>query len=285
MFKVGGRVRRGARSFLRSYDRYRPASIDTRLGHLDDLMRRTGPELFATTDLSRYELRVFSQNGEDGVLIEILNRIGVTHRYFVEFGIQEGVEGNCILLADVLGWSGLFLEADPELFGVVSRKYAGTPVTVLRELVTADRFDAILGSAGVPVDLDVLSNDIDGNDIYVWEALSTHKPRVVVIEYNSGIRHDGPVAQPHDPDRVWDGGSAFGSTVAALEAVGRRKGYTLVHTELTGTNAFFVRDDLVAQVGVDRAPRRAQNFGLTGIQQPPSDPPGGWTVVAPHEAR
>ena len=75
------------------------------------------------------------------------------------------------------------------------------------------------------------------------------------------------------------GGSAFGSNVAALETVGRRKGYTLVHTDLTGTNAFFVRDDLVGAVGVDRAPRRSQNFGLTGISQSPSDPPGGWTTI------
>ena len=276
---MGGRVRREAREFLRAYARYRPTTIDTRLAHLGQLMARTNPGLFASSDLSRYELRVFSQNGEDGVLVEILNRIGTEHRYFVEFGIQEGVEGNCVLLADVLGWSGLFLEADPGFFASVSRKYAGTPVAVRREMVTADRIEEILASAGVPADLDVLSIDIDGNDVYVWEALTTHTPRVVVIEYNSGIRGEGPLAQPHDPDRVWEGGSDWGSSLAALEAVGRRKGYSLVHTDLSGVNAFFVRDDLLPSLGVDRAPRRTQNYGLTGITQAPSDPPGGWATL------
>jgi hypothetical protein len=279
VFKVGGRVRSQAREVLRSYARYRPTTVDTRLAHLGQLMARTKPELFATSDLARFELRVFSQNGEDGVLVEILNRVGVEHRYFVEFGIQEGVEGNCVLLADVLGWSGLFLEADAELFDSVSRKYSGTPVDVRRELVTADRIDEILTAASVPGDFDVLSIDIDGNDIYVWEALTTHRPRVVVIEYNSGIRGEGPLAQPHDPERAWDGGSAWGSSLAALETVGRGKGYSLVHTELTGTNAFFVRDDLCALLGLDRVPRRTQNFGLTGIQQQPSAPPGGWASI------
>lgn len=279
MFKVGGRVRREARGFLRSYARYRPVTVDTRLAHLGQLVARTKPELFASSDLSRYELRVFSQNGEDGVLVEILNRIGVGDRYFVEFGIQEGVEGNCVLLADVLGWSGLFLEADPQFFAEVSRKYEGTPVTVRREMVTADRIEEIFAAAGVPTELDVLSIDIDGNDIYVWEALGTHSPRVVIIEYNSGIRGEGPLAQPHDPDRVWDGGSAWGSSLAALETVGRRKGYSLVHTDLSGVNAFFVRDDLVPALGVDRVPRRTQNYGLTGITQAPSEPPGGWATL------
>jgi len=277
---MGGRVRSQARDFLRSYARYRPATIDARLAHLGQLMARTRPELFASSDLSRFELRVFSQNGEDGVLIEILNRIGVEHRYFVEFGIQEGVEGNCVLLADVLGWGGLFLEADPEFFAGVSRKYAGTPVDVRQEMVTAERVEEIFAAAGVPVGLDVLSIDIDGNDVYVWEALTTHRPRVVVIEYNSGILGDGPLAQPHDPDRSWDGGSAWGSSLAALEAVGRRKGYSLVHTDLSGVNAFFVRDDLLPALGVDRVPRRTQNYGLTGITQKPSDPPGGWATLS-----
>ena len=277
---MGGRVRSQARDFLRSYARYRPATIDARLAHLGQLMARTRPELFASSDLSRFELRVFSQNGEDGVLVEILNRIGVEHRYFVEFGIQEGVEGNCVLLADVLGWGGLFLEADPEFFAGVSRKYAGTPVDVRQEMVTAERVEEIFAAAGVPVGLDVLSIDIDGNDVYVWEALTTHRPRVVVIEYNSGILGDGPLAQPHDPDRSWDGGSAWGSSLAALEAVGRRKGYSLVHTDLSGVNAFFVRDDLLPALGVDRVPRRTQNYGLTGITQKPSDPPGGWATLS-----
>lgn len=276
---MGGRVRGTAREFLRGYARYRPTTIDTRLAHLAQLVERTKPELYAGSDLSRYELRVFSQNGEDGVLVEILNRIGVTHHYFVEFGIQEGVEGNCVLLADVLGWSGLFLEADPDFFAGVSRKYAGSRVRVVQELVTADRFDEILTAADVPTDLDVLSIDIDGNDVYVWDALTSHQPRVVVVEYNSGIAGEGPLAQPHVPDRSWDGGSAWGSSLSALETVARRKGYTLVHTDLSGVNAFFVRDDLVAAVGVDRAPRRSQNYGLTGITQQPSEPPGGWATL------
>ena len=40
-------------------------------------------------DLTAHELRVFSQNGEDGVLGEILARIGVAAGTFVEFGIQD----------------------------------------------------------------------------------------------------------------------------------------------------------------------------------------------------
>ena len=67
-------------------------------------------------DLTAHELRVFSQNGEDGVLAEILRRIGTGSRTFVEFGIQDGSEGTTVFLAQVMGWSGVYLEADPDEF-------------------------------------------------------------------------------------------------------------------------------------------------------------------------
>src|SRR3954451_22185047 len=234
MFKVGGPVRRSARTFLKAYARYRPLDVDRRLAALDEVVARADATLFASRDLTRYERKVFSQNGEDGGLVELFNRIGVTNRWFVEFGIQDGTEGNCVLLADVFGWAGLFLEAGEQDFALLRRKYAGTSVRTVRDFVTAERVDLIFGDAGVPAEPDLVSIDIDGNDIYVWDALTVCTPRVVVIEYNSGIDSESPAAQPHDPERHWDGSGAFGSNLAALEAVAARKGYDLVHSDLTG---------------------------------------------------
>lgn len=272
-------MRRQARNFLRSYARYRPPEIDRRLGALAAVIGRADPSLFAVSDLTRYEQKVFSQNGEDGVLVEIFNRIGTGNRFFVEFGIQNGTEGNAVLLADVFGWAGLFIEADPDDFAQVEEKYAGSQVRVVRDLVTAASIGGIFAAADVPEEFDLLSIDIDGNDVYVWDALGGYRPRVVVIEYNAGIVADRPLAQPHDPERAWDGSGAFGSNLSGLEVVASRKGYRLAHSDLTGTNAFFVRDDLWGALGIDRAPRRTQNFGLTGIRQEPKEPPGGWVPV------
>jgi len=81
--------------------------------------------------LSAFELKVFSQNGEDGIIAEITRRLGVETGYFVEFGIESGAEGNCIFLANVLGWPGLFVEGDPGLFAELSRKYRSKPVLLV----------------------------------------------------------------------------------------------------------------------------------------------------------
>ena len=131
----------------------------------------------------------------------------------------------------------------------------------------------------MPAEPDLLSIDIDGNDLYVWDAVTGYRPRVVVIEYNSGIRESGPVAQRPDPSSRYTGTGAFGASLDALDVWPGARGYRLAHTDLTGTNAFYVREDLWEALGVARAPRRRQNFGLTGLGNEPAQPEGGWATI------
>src|SRR5437763_14234693 len=75
-------------------------------------------------DLRAYERRVFSQNGEDGIIQEILRRVGTREHFFVEIGVECGEQCNCARLALEEGWRGLFLEADADQFEELARRYA-----------------------------------------------------------------------------------------------------------------------------------------------------------------
>lgn len=62
-------------------------------------------------DLQHYEEKITSQNGEDGVLMEILQRIGVTdERFYVEFGVEDGRECNTRVLRERLNFTGLSMD-------------------------------------------------------------------------------------------------------------------------------------------------------------------------------
>jgi hypothetical protein len=218
------------------------------------------------TSLSPYaqaELQVFSQNGEDGVIAAILTDIGVTTPSFVEFGIEDGSTGNCVFLADVLGWSGLFIEADPGQGARLAAKYANrTDVRTLTAHVTPENIDELLTANGVPPEPAVMSIDIDGNDYWVWDAISSVRPSVVVIEYNSALPADLAIVQPVDSP-PWDGLSpVWGASSGALERLADQKGYSLVYLEMTGVNAFFVRNDLLASLPT-RAVLRSPNYRLS----------------------
>ena len=229
-------------------------------------------------DLTASELRVFSQNGEDGVLAAILDRIGVGEGFFVEFGIQDGTEGNTVFLAQVLGWSGAYLEADDAGFAALARRFAGNPrVRTLHAAVEPDTVEALFARAGVPEEPDVVSIDVDGNDYWIWRALERHRPRVVVIEYNGSLDPGSRRVMPYTPGFRWDHTSGYGASLGALEDLGAEKGYRLVHTELAGVNAFFVRDDLAGELpSGDAVPRRTANHALMGLGHPAPRSDPGW---------
>ena len=160
--------------------------VDSRLVYdgIAELDRRHG---YRAESLSAAELRVFSQNGEDGVLAEIFDRIGAGDRYFVEFGAEDGLEGNTRFLREVLGWRGVYIEADPEKVERLTARVDPQTCTVVRSMVTPQNIESLFEQAGVPEAFDLLSIDIDGQDYYVWQAIERFRPRVVVIEYNAGL--------------------------------------------------------------------------------------------------
>jgi hypothetical protein len=224
-------------------------------------------------DLAPHELRVFSQNGEDGVVEEILRRVGTRGGTFVEFGAGAGGEGNCVFLAAVLGWEGLLMEADPDLFARLDARYEGhRGVRTVRARVGPENVNALLADHAPSREPDVLSIDVDGIDYWIWRALEVARPRVVVIEYNAHLGPDDALVQPLDPRVDWDGSDHFGASLAALRGLGARKGYRLVHTDLAGVNAFFVREDLAGPFGPeDAVPARAPNYFLAGEGHPPHE--------------
>lgn len=191
-------------------------------------------------DLTRYERRIYSQNGEDGILQAIFARVGTTNRYFVEFGARDGSQCNTRYLADHHGWWGLLLDD----------RYENPARSLHREFVTAENINSLFTKYDVPMEFDLLSIDIDGNDLWVWNSIDARwQPRVLVIEYNSSIGPSASLTIPYDERFCWDGTTYFGSSLQALCALAEHRCYALVACDSRGVNAFFVRADLVAALG------------------------------------
>jgi hypothetical protein len=189
----------------------------------------------------RYRLR--SQNEEDGITLALFDQIGVTNRRFVEIG--SGLSGgNSACLSADLGWTGLMVDGDEAHMNQVRRRFPG--VTAVAAWITRENINDLILEAGLGGEVDFLSIDLDGNDYWVWEALTACSPRVVVIEYNSAFGPDRAVTIPYDPkfDRHKYRFVYYGASLAALAKLGAVKGYRLVTTEPNGVNAFFLRNDI-----------------------------------------
>ena len=208
--------------------------------------------------LERYGYKVFSQNDEDGVINEIFNRIGTTNKTFIEFGVQDGFESNSHLLLTI-GWNGLWIEGSTSDCKKIEKAFRTSidrkKLTILNEFITKDNINTLFKKAGFAGELDFLSVDIDGNDWHVLKAILEGKqvsPRVVCVEYNSLIP---PAVDPNDEstdwimeykkDWQWVGDDCQGASLSAYYRLCKKYGYRLVNTCVQGSNAFFVREDLV----------------------------------------
>ena len=115
--------------------------------------------------INAYERSVYSQNGEDGMLHELFGRIGAPHRFFVEFGVEDGLECNTARLARDFGWAGVLLEGSPEKFRALDANYRPfSKVRRVEAFITRENIVELFVAAGVPHEFDLLSIDIDGND-------------------------------------------------------------------------------------------------------------------------
>ena len=205
-------------------------------------------------------LRVFSQFDEDGITLFLLATLGAGPRLFLDIGGGDGVyASNCANLALNFGFHGVFIDAEAERVARGREFYARHPDTTLyppvfrHAAVTPESVNRVVAEAGLEGEISFLSIDIDGNDYWVWEALTVVSPRVAVVESHPelGTR---PIVAPYAADPLHVPGQPphfMGASPAAMTALARRKGLRLVAANRFGFNLFFVADRLP---GADRFP-------------------------------
>lgn len=187
--------------------------------------------------LNEFARNVTSQQGENGIIEKVLEVIGNNNKWCVEFGSWDGKRcSNSFDLIDSKGYSAVLIEGDRGRFQDLRSTYKGkTRVTLINIFVgfrEEDGLDSILKNLEIPVDFDLLSIDIDGNDYHVWQAVHDYKPKVVVIEFNPTIPSTVEFVQPRDLSITQ------GSSILSIVKLGKVKGYELV--ACTKNNAIFV---------------------------------------------
>jgi hypothetical protein len=212
-------------------------------------------------DLRNAEFRAFSQWGEDGIIQRLIGCVPIERKLFVEFGVQDYSEANTRFLVLHDNWSGLVLDGDERNIEAIHRSdiYWRHNIKAQRAFVTRENIDQLLRDNGMEGDIGLLSIDIDGNDYWVWEAISAISPRIVVAEYNARFGPQRAVTVPYDPAfvraRAHHSMVYYGASLSALAALGRRKGYALVGCNSAGNNAFFVRRDYTSPELPERSPQ------------------------------
>lgn len=207
-------------------------------------------QLHSVGDLKDSEFTVYSQWGEDGIIQFLLKIVPVPNRIFVEFGVEDYTESNTRFLLVNDNWAGLVIDGSPEKVAAIKKDeiYWRHNLKAECAFITRENINEIIERSGISGEIGLLSIDIDGNDYWVWEAISAISPGIVVVEYNSRFGPDKAVTIPYDPRFVRTtahySNIYYGASLPALCLLAKRKGYSFVGCNRNGSNAFFVKNEL-----------------------------------------
>jgi hypothetical protein len=148
-------------------------------------------------------------------------------------------------------WSGFVIDGSER--NVASIREADFfwryPLQAVASFITRENVCELLEQSGFDKELGILSVDIDGVDYHVLEALGTWKPSILVVEYNGIFGADRPVTVPYSPDfqrtARHHSNLYYGANLPAFMHLVEPRGYALVGVNSVGSNAFFVRNDLL----------------------------------------
>lgn len=199
-------------------------------------------------NLINYGFKVYSQADEDGIINEILNRIPHISKTFIELGIQDGKECNTLYLLKS-GWKGMWVDMSTNIenFEREFSNYLNNNLIFEKKRISKDNINTIIEKKkdflGSTVDL--LSIDLSVNTFHILKNLEIYKPNIVVTEYNAKLRGNIEWICEYDENHIWDGSDKFGASLKSFEIMMSKKGYNLVGCNITGSNAFFIKKDLV----------------------------------------
>ncbi len=212
---------------------------------LNDLYKN--PKFANPQNLIKNGFKVFSQQDEDGIIEEIFKRIGTTKKIFIEIGVESGIECNTTYLL-FKDWNGLWIEGNEDFKENIEKnfeQYIPKKLSVEFSKVNPKNINNILSKYyKKDEEIDLLSIDIGTHTYHTLKEINFVNPRVIILEYNAKY---GPTAEwisKYDIDSSWDGTDYYGASLKSYDNLLRNK-YRLVCCNITGANAFFIRNDLI----------------------------------------
>ena len=192
--------------------------------------------------------KVYSQNDEDGIIESIFRDIGIKNKLFCEIGIGDTIENNTHNLL-LNNWRGLWVDINKKYIKKLEKKIKKnqSKLELLIKKVTPENINEIILSSKIikkNEEIDFFSIDIDSYDLQCLKNLNSISPRIICVEYNAKNRQNIKLKIKEIKNFSWEYDDYFGSSLLSINTMLEKKGYKLIATNITGSNAFFVKNEL-----------------------------------------
>jgi hypothetical protein len=202
------------------------------------------------SDIQQVELKVFSQNGEDGIIDYLLTKLNlIPHSTnFIEIGVGDFRESNTRFLYNRFHPKGLIIDCIEDMKKKVKphvNLWKGD-LRICNNFINSNNINEIL-KKNCDFNVDVFSLDIDGIDYWIIQKLKKNISKIFIAEFNPVFGPKLKVTVPNidDFDRTnyHYSNLCYGMSLSALIDIMKEKNYYFVGTNLQKMNAFFVSND------------------------------------------
>jgi hypothetical protein len=201
-------------------------------------------------NIQHSEFQIFSQFGDDGIIQFLINYLDISHKTFIEFGVEDYIESNTRYLLMNNNWKGLVMDgSDGNINKITNAYYYWKYELNAKQLfVTKENINQFIADNGFIDTIGLLHIDLDGNDYWIWKEINVIQPIIVIIEYNSVFGYDNPWTIPYDSKffrtEKHYSNLYWGSSLLSLCDLATEKGYIFIGSNSAGNNAYFIRKDM-----------------------------------------
>lgn len=198
--------------------------------------------------ISDLECRVYSQNGEDGIIDYLITKLEIYKPNFIEIGIGNYIEANTRFLYERFYPKGIIMDCEKNLSNKVNLEvntWKGD-LRVIETLVNKDNINSLI-SKNCDFEIDIFSLDIDSIDYWVLEEVNLINSKIVIAEYNpifdSTLEITVPNINNFNRKKYHYSHLCYGMSLLALVKLMKNKRYYFIGSNSTCNNAFFISEN------------------------------------------
>jgi hypothetical protein len=218
------------------------------------ILSRQLKNITTVTSLSEVEFSIFSQFGDDGIIQWLIQNLDIPNKTFIEFGVGDFGESNTRFLMMNNNWSGFVMDGDEDNIQELKSQYYYWKHSLNSQaiFINKNNINDLIAAQNFHKDVGILHIDLDGNDYYIWDAISVIESIIVIVEYNSVFGKDRAISTIYDDGFVRTNAHysnlLFGCSVKSLYLLAQTKGYSFIGCNDGGNNAYFVRNDKINDI-------------------------------------
>jgi len=196
-------------------------------------------------DLIETEVKIFSQNGEDGIIDYLIQKLKVEKKNFVEIGVGNYRESNTRFLYSRYHPKGLIIDYINDMKSKVKKhvNFWKGDLRICNQKIDSENILDLLNK-NCDYTIDLFSIDMDSIDYWIIKKLKNNISKIFVAEYNPVFGAELEVTVPNisgfERSKYHYSYLCYGMSLKALINLMDQKGYYFIGTNLQKINAFFI---------------------------------------------